>query len=120
MSKVARTDKDYITSILYDPENTDKNFVKRVKNPSVYPRMDWGKTEEGKPRVATHQMSYSEEDGIHYVYPNIIQDKETGELKLLDGKDAFDYALDNNEAIAFDDEDEALWFSKNYKKFWGH
>ncbi len=75
MSKVAKTDVDYLTSIFYDPENTNKNFVKRVKNPSVYPEMDWGKTEEGKPRVATHQMSWGEEDGRYYAYPNIIQDK---------------------------------------------
>ncbi len=120
MSKVASMEVDYITDILYSSENTNKNFVQRIKNPSVYPQMDWGETEEGEKKVATHQMSMGEADGIYYVYPNIIQDKDTGELKSLSSQDAFDYALDNNEFIAFDNEDEALWLSKYYKKFWGH
>ncbi|MEO2182677.1 MAG: hypothetical protein ABGY43_10270 [bacterium] len=113
-------DVDVITSILYNPTNTNMNFVQRIKNPSVYPVMDYGKDSKGNKMIATHQMSVSESNGTHYAYPNIVQKKGKRELEQLGDNEAFNYAIRNNEAIGFTNHKDALWFSKNYKKYWGH
>jgi hypothetical protein len=91
--------------------NKGKNFVQRILNPSAYPAID---NKDGS--RSTHLMSYSEVDGRYVVYPKIHM--VGGELKEMGDGDAMDYAMKSGEFIAFDNEDEAKWFSKDYKKYW--
>ena len=39
-------------------------------------------------------------------------------MNRLEGKDAFDHAIKNNNYIKFDTPEDAAWFSQNYKKYW--
>ena len=92
--------------------NKGKNFVKRIRDPNIYPRID---NEDGT--QSTHRMADAEADGRYYVYPTIIQDMD-GSLIQIDGDQAFDYARKNNEWIEFPSQEEASQFAKEYKKVW--
>ena len=102
----------YVASVLGD--NIDKNFVKRVVNKDAYPVLQ---NDDGS--HSTHSMAMSEADGKYFVYPTVVQ-TEKGDLKRLKGKEAVRHAFKTKEYIPFDNPDDALWFSKNYKLFWGN
>ena len=104
-------DKLKIMSILR--QYADRNFVKRIAEPDKYPKL-----ELDKDNYATHKMSYSQVGDSFIVYPKVIHDEKTNTLKELPHNEAIDHAFQNNEFIHFDKEDEADWFSKNYKKVW--
>ena len=93
--------------------NKSKDFVKRILDPDNSPSMDLGKGFTG-----THLMATAESDGVHYAYPTIQRDAD-GNLTKLEPNEAFQQAMANDEAIAFDTAEEALWFSKRYKTVWG-
>ena len=96
------------------------NFVRRALDPQRYPRIT------NDPRlppgyVATHQMSWQTiesgpEQGKNIVYPNIVFDSQTGQLKWLEGKEAIDYALRTGEYISMPTPESADWLSKHYKR----
>lgn len=90
-------------------KNSDKNFVRRILNPEAFPSL-----EEDGTRMS-HLMEYGEADGRYYVYPRIAY--ERGELKNY-GDEAFDRAMRTGDFMSFDTEDEASWFSRNYKNVW--
>ncbi len=93
--------------------NADKDFVKRIYSPEDYPNIPVGEN------YGTHLMAYSSVgDGRAVVYPTIVHNPETGQMQRLNGRDAADYAKNNNETIMFDSEAEADWFTKNYKSVW--
>ncbi len=94
-------------------EHSDKNFVQRILHPKNYPSIDLGEGYHG-----THLMSWATVGDKAIVYPTIIQDPETGELKRLNQKEAMDTALRTKEFIKFNTPEEADWFSKNYKRVW--
>jgi len=93
--------------------NSGKNFVKRILTPQVYPNLPLG---EGM--VGTHRMASGESDGKYYSYPTIVQG-EDGKLMELPPDQAFRYAMDRGEFIEFPNNEEADWFSRNYKRVWG-
>lgn len=93
-------------------QHGDKNFVRRIMDPNIYPRI---KNPDGT--YSTHLMSVSEADGRHYVYP-LIQQDEKGDLIQMEPQDAFRRAMEQGEAIEFYDPDEAEWFSRRYKAAW--
>jgi hypothetical protein len=96
-------------------QHKDKNFVKRILNPSNYPVME---NKDGT--YSTHRMAYGESAGRYYVYPTIIHDESTGELKRLSDKEAWHHAMKTGEHIAFFDEKAADWFSSGaYKAMTG-
>jgi len=102
---------DYVNSVLN--ANANKNFVKRIQNPSQYSTVDMP---DGS--VGTHYMSSADVDGKHITFPLIIQNKE-GELsRFEDWREAADYAVRNNEYIEFRTPEEAEWFGRNYKEVW--
>lgn len=118
-------DIDRIAKILAKNEN--KNFVKRIMNPKVYPVL-----RNANGTVSTHSMATAEVDGKHIAYPTVIQDTKTGRLKRMRGyeekgemykesagNNAVDHALQTGEYIEFDKPDDANWFATNYKKIWG-
>ena len=95
--------------------NKDKDFVRRV--------IDWDKGVEqpsidmGKGMRGTHMMATAEADGVHYAYATIQRDAE-GNLQRLDPSEAFRIAMAQGEVIAFDSEEEADDFARNYKRVW--
>jgi len=93
-------------------EHKDKNFVKRILDPNIYPVVN---NPDGT--VSTHKMAYSTGDGAAYVYPTIIQGKD-GKLMELPPEDAWNYAMITGEYIKTKTEKEAAWLSENYKKIW--
>lgn len=101
----------YLADVLI--RNKEKNFVDRIINNTKYPSLDLG---EGK--SATHLMSWGTADGRAIVYPTVLYDGK--KLKQYDQKEAFGKAMDSGEFIEFKSEQEADWFSKNYKMFWGN
>ncbi len=69
----------------------------------------------GQKGRSTHFMEWTESDGKYYVYPT-VQKGSSGKLEYL-GKKAFNKAFDENEAIEFDNKEDAKWFAENgYKK----
>lgn len=93
--------------------NSDKNFVQRILKPKGKPILDLGGN-----NFATHKMSWATVDGKAIVYPNVIQDKKTGKLKELSTKDALNHAIKTKQFITAKNNNEAEWFSSNYKKVW--
>ena len=103
---------DYVDNII--SKNASKNFVKRIIDPSL-------KLDLGNGDYATHKMSYAEVDGKFIVYPNVVQKKGSNSLVELNGRDAIKYALDNNEYVDFDNEEDASKFAESgYKIVWGN
>lgn len=111
MPKGSNDEYKRILSIL--DENKRKNFVKRIMKPDKYPVIN---NEDGS--VSSHLMGYGEADGRYYVYPTIIQSKRKGDLVRLSDDDAWTYSQETGEYIEFDNEDDAAWFSENYKQYW--
>jgi hypothetical protein len=107
--------KLYINSILRN--NKSLNFVQRVQNPDKYPSLPL--PDMGEDMYGTHLMSYGTfDDGTAMVYPMIIQDPKTGNLTKLSPDEAYEYALSSGEHIMFPTEEDASWFTKNYKTVW--
>lgn len=92
-------------------ENKEKEFVQRILRPD-----DFGTLDLGGGQVATHLMSFGEEDGKFFVYPAVVT--VDGKLEQLSDDEAWDHARRTGERIEFETEDEAAQFSKNYKNWW--
>jgi len=94
----------------------DKDFVRRILDPDNSPSIDLGKGFTG-----THLMAadIDDETGRWLVYPTIV--RINGELQRLEPNEAMHHAKATGEYIDFEDrKDEAISFSKNYKRVWGH
>jgi len=87
--------------------------VQRILKPEGKPTLDLGGG-----NFATHKMSWATADGTTIVFPNVIQDPKTGKLKELSPKDAVAHAVKTKQFITAKNNDEAEWFSSNYKKVW--
>lgn len=114
----------------YVPENIDElikfvnkhkkvNFIQRLKDSYRETIPDWEHTD----CVATHKMAVGKDRGKIKVYP-MVQEID-GELhdftdpKYNHGEyDALESAEKNNDVIVFDNWDDALWFTQNYKKYY--
>lgn len=119
---------DLITRLWADDEltrrtlerNRDKNFVRRILDPSAYPKI----TNDSRLRPgdrATHQMSWTTVEsgpmkGANIVYPNIVHDQRSNQLQWLGKKEAEQYAERTGEFIKFDTPALAAVFSKKYKR----
>jgi hypothetical protein len=103
--------KEYINSILDNYAHL--NFVDRIRNPENYPKG----LELTQGSVSAHKMTTFNVDGQHLIAPRIIYDKENNSLMdLKDPNATIEHALKNGEYIPFNSKEDALWFSKNYKK----
>ena len=65
-------------------------------------------------KYSTHRMATAEADGVHYVYPTILRD-EQGNLKQYYGDEAFNKAMQTEEAIGFNSQIDAEWFERHWK-----
>jgi hypothetical protein len=96
--------------------HSSKNFVQRVLEPSKFPILP--RPDLGEGAFSTHLMSWSQvgEGGKrNVVYPNVVQNPESGELEWLGGNEALAHAQRTGEFIEFSTPEEAEWFSINYK-----
>lgn len=91
--------------------NNQKDFVQRILNPYGQPQIA---NPDGS--FSTHLMSTAESDGRFYAYPLIMRGEGGGLVNY--GDDAFRRAIDSGEFIEFPSQEEADWFSKNYKMIW--
>jgi len=90
--------------------NKDKPFVKRILDKDargMLPNTDGGHS--------SHSMAYSDDQGKYFVYPTVIKQPD-GTMVRLSDEEAYHNARKNGNAIPFDSEQEADWFSKNYKQ----
>ena len=100
--------------------NKDKPFVDRILNADKYPDMpspEGFNAPEGS--RSTHGLSTAyttDKNGkkTHFVFPVISFNKETGSLYLPE--DPAREALDSGNFIDFDNAEDALWFTENYKE----
>jgi len=90
--------------------NSHKNFVQRLLDPNMAKPIT---LDDGV--VGTHLMATSG----NYIYPQIIQDRNTGELRRLMPRDAYEYAIKTGEYIKAKTPQEADMFSKGYKRVLG-
>lgn len=114
----ALMEKEKIQKVL--DANKDKEFVQRIEfikgkkpdDPSI-PSIDMGKGFTG-----THMMAAEvDEDGKWMVFPTIVT--IDGQLQQLDANEAMHHAKSTGDFIDFGDRgDEAIAFSKDYKKVW--
>jgi hypothetical protein len=90
--------------------NKDKNFVKRIFDPSM--TLDLGDGETG-----THMMAYDPKS--KRAYPTIVE--KDGKLVRLGDDEAYDYADQTKEFIEFKSAKDAKEFSENgYKIIWNN
>jgi hypothetical protein len=93
-------------------KNTHLNFIDRIARPELYPTLQQGD------ETRTHYMAWDHINGQPAVYPTVIFDPTTMQLKQLSDKDAYTHALKNKEFLPFQSEEEADLFSQNYKRAW--
>ena len=89
--------------------NKGKDFINRIVNANDFPTLE---NRDGT--ISTHSMTYAEVDGRFYVYPTVVY--QDGKLMRLGPDTAFNHALTSGEYVTFDDEREAMDFSKEYKQ----
>ncbi|CAO0822430.1 hypothetical protein DFAR_3060003 [Desulfarculales bacterium] len=98
------------TKVLQDNQHLD--FVDRIMKPEQYPVI-----ENPDGTVSTHKMASGEVNGKNIVYPTIVRDKVSGELRELPPQEAMKYAADTGEHISFPTREEAERFgSGGYKE----
>ena len=85
--------------------NKDKQFVRRIMHPTAYPGADGD----------AHGMAVREAGNAMRVYPTVTYDPRTKKLVKRDGEAAYNHAVKTGDYIDFDTQDEAEWFSRNYK-----
>lgn len=102
-------DDKWISSVLQ--KNKDISFVKRILRTNNYKPLD-----NGDGTTSTHSMAYGTADGKAFVYPTVLMTK-TG-LKRVSDDEAWKMAHKTGNVIAFDDEKQAAFFAKNYKRAW--
>ena len=61
-------------------------------------------------------MAYGESEGKYFVYPTVLYGN--GQLTQLPDEQAYRQARETGNYIEFDNEEDADWFSKSYKKVW--
>jgi len=97
--------------------NKDKDFIKRILNP----KLNKGREVQiaGEPEKLSHYMMQVDNLVIPQVVDKGEKVKGKSMLSFLTEQDAYDYALRTGEYIQLPSEQDALWFSKNYKQYWG-
>ena len=112
---MAMSDEQLIALLM---RNKDKNFINRALNPDIFPVIrDKENKSQGPRSVSTHSMADAEVDGKYISFPTVVQ-YEGGAIKRLPMEKAIDHAIKTNEFLEFPSQEEATWFSKNYKNIW--
>jgi hypothetical protein len=92
----------------YLKQLSEKNFVKRINNPSKFIKNADGSK-------STHKMATAEVDGKQIAFPTIVE--QNGKLVELPINEAIDFALKNNEFAEFAKAEDAQWYAEGgYKK----
>jgi alkylated DNA repair dioxygenase AlkB len=97
-------------------QNRGKNFVQRILNPDLYPKL-----RNSDNTVSTHKMAWVEDNGKYYVYPTIYPDENNPSFLIDESKTplaAWARAKETKDFIMFNTPTEADWFSQHYKDVW--
>ena len=94
-------------------EYQDVQFVDRINNPQNYPMPERNADDS----ISTHLLSAEkDEDGIAWVFPNKVLNKEDNTYTTYDDNfDALAAAKEQGNAVRFSTIEEATFFSQNYK-----
>ena len=96
--------------------NKDKNFVQRILDRTL----NFGREVEiaGEPEKLSHFMMQVDNLAIPRVVDRGEKIRGKSVLSFLTEQDAYDYALKTGEYVQLPSEQDAEWFSKNYKQYW--
>ena len=92
--------------------NSDKDFVKRIRDRYIYPVLD-----NGDGSISTHSMADASMDGRHFAYPTVVSNNMSG-LERLGWEEALQRAMIGGNYIEFPTQQDANMFARNYKKVW--
>lgn len=102
-------------SALKKVNNNPTNFIKRLEDVNRKTIKDW----EDPTKVATHKMSWAQDDQSALIYPNVqeVDNRLIDYTKIPYREEAaIDSAYDNKDFIRMSEE-EAKWFTENYKNY---
>jgi hypothetical protein len=102
-------------SALKKVNNNPTNFIKRLEDVNRKTIKDW----EDPTKVATHKMSWAQDDQSALIYPNVqeVDNRLVDYTKIPYREEAaIDSAYDNKDFIRMSEE-EAKWFTENYKNY---
>jgi len=102
-------------SALKKVNNNPTNFIKRLEDDNRKTIKDW----ENPTKVATHKMSWAQDNQSALVYPNVqeVDNRLIDYTKIPYREEAaIDSAYDNKDFIRMSEE-EAKWFTENYKNY---
>ena len=109
-----------VQAILDSPENRDKTFVDRIRNPQNYPPLPLD--EEGLPM--SHKMTTFQDDQGGLIMPSLIYHPDTETYEQIDPMSSkeerqrlMDYGRETGEYIQFDNESDAAKFEKSWKQY---
>ena len=101
-------DKVKLLELLLKHKN--KDFINRIINVNDFPVLE---NRDGT--SSTHGMELSEVNGKFFVYPSVVY--QDGKMQRLGPDTAFNRAMNSGDLLEFDNMDEAMEFSKEYKQF---
>lgn len=100
--------------------SSNANWVRRLKDPNRQYIQDW----EEPNFVATHKLSWVEDNGKYYIFPNVQEingrlydftnEKKYGE----NGWRAWDSAIYSGDVVEVPSAADARWFTESYKNFY--
>ena len=96
--------------------NSNARFVQRLLDPNRKHIQDW----EDKSKIATHKLSWGEDERGAYVFPEV----QEIDGELIDftrppyASGIADYLAHENNNLVRMTPEEADWFTKNYKKYY--
>lgn len=102
-------------SALKKVNNNPTNFIKRLEDANRKTIKDW----ENPTKIATHKMSWAQDNQSALVYPNVqeVDNRLIDYTKIPYREEAaIDSAYDNKDFIRMSEE-EAKWFTENYKNY---
>lgn len=95
---------------------SDANFVKRLLDPNIKHIQDW----EDKSKIATHKMSWAEDEQGAFVYPEVQEiDGELVDFTHPSHKrsEGIDSAIERRDTVRMTPE-QAEWFTTHYKDYY--
>ena len=94
-------------------QHKDLNFVQRLMSPDEWPRV---KHPNGG--YSTHRMAWTSVGNQHIVYPTVVYDWNSKDVKQRNPDEAVVHALQTGEYIPFNTPEQAHTFAMKYKRMW--
>lgn len=117
MSNILKYQNPSSPLLIQQVNKSNANFVKRLLDPNRKSIPDW---ETKGQKIATHKMSWGEDDHGAYVFPEV----QEIDGQLIDftrppyAPGIADYMAHKNNNIVRMSPEEADWFTRNYKQYY--